>query len=51
MRARFGMDGDDVGPGFGESGYEWIDRRKALTTEGPIVRLGTKCPSMTSIWM
>src|SRR6266542_1212593 len=28
-----------------------VCRRSAATTTGPIVRGGTKCPSMTSIWM
>src|ERR1700690_3552769 len=28
-----------------------VARRKDLTTGGPMVRLGTKCPSMTSTWM
>ena len=25
--------------------------RSAFTTAGPMVMLGTKCPSITSIWM
>jgi hypothetical protein len=25
--------------------------RSAFTTIGPMVRLGTKCPSMTSMWI
>src|SRR5208282_6000652 len=28
-----------------------VARRKDFTTGGPIVRLGTKCPSMTSTWI
>ena len=28
-----------------------VERRTALTTRGPMVRLGTKRPSITSTWM
>jgi hypothetical protein len=28
-----------------------VCRRSALTTSGPIVRFGTKCPSITSTWI
>ena len=66
MRPRLGMDGDDVGAGLGErledrgrparsSGGRrtaWrVCGRSAFTTAGPMVRLGTKCPSITSTWI
>ena len=57
MRPGLGVDRDDVGAGGGEKRDEWTSKGKgecglsAPTTPGPIVMLGTKCPSMTSIWI
>ena len=65
VRPGLGMDGDDVGAGLGEGVEErstgeiirWTSNglavcgRSAFTTAGPIVRLGTKCPSITSMWI
>ena len=65
MRPRFGMHGDDIGAGLGEGLEIAIDRaiirctskiflvtgRIAAITGGPKVMLGTKCPSITSMWI
>src|SRR6202795_395282 len=34
-----------------QSTGSWVTRRTARVTAGPTVRLGTKCPSMTSTWI
>ena len=66
VRPRLRMDGDDVRARLGEGLEKGIDRRdhqmdtsrglavcgrSAFTTAGPKVMLGTKCPSITSIWI
>jgi hypothetical protein len=45
------MHGDAVRAGFGESIEIAVCGRSAFTTAGPIVMLGTKWPSMTSMWI